>query len=129
MMEIQLNNFGEFHDNFLQREPDTRYYYRGVKLREYKLIPSAGRINENIVSYCDEKSIFSMFKNQSLSRLKFRPQNDWEWLAIAQHHGLPTRLLDWTSNPLIVLFFASQEESDEDINEFFGIYMFTKKQE
>ena len=87
----------------------------------HRLVPSVGRsehTSKDRNKY--EKSLFDMFCREARGYVDSLP-SDWEWLALAQHHGLPTRLLDWSNNPLVALYFAVEKDSDCD-GKLFALY-------
>jgi hypothetical protein len=96
-------------------EPRGRWVFRGHSDARFKLTPSVGRglhTSKSRDKY--EKSLFNSFCREARGYLTALPTNDWEWLSLAQHHGLPTRLLDWTHNPLAALYFAVEAYPDVD---------------
>jgi hypothetical protein len=88
--------------------------FRGQSQR-WPLVPDIGRppFLKQGVGYDHwvdfEEDLLNKFKKLSHPFITDRARSDWEWLYIARHHGLPTRLLDWSTNPLKGLFFAVQD--------------------
>jgi hypothetical protein len=103
-------------DEFLKRAlqyatSPGHWLFRGHKSRDWSLRPGIGRVTPLDGTPEDtERRLFLDFQRVARPYLHQTPSSAWEWLALAQHHGVPTRLLDWTSNPLAALYFAIEDE-------------------
>ena len=93
-------------------ESRGRWIFRGHSKEDYSLISYVGRADlepPNGDRLAFEKSLFDMFCREARMYADPLPPSNWERLALAQHHSLPTRLQDWTDNPLVALYFAVRE--------------------
>jgi hypothetical protein len=90
---------------------NSEAWYRGQSDAEWRLEPG---IHRGINSSKNECDLLVQFQQHAAGKVTQIQLDKWGWLTLAQHHTLPTRLLDWSTQPLIPLYFACQDALNAD---------------
>ena len=114
---VTVSSLGDLIDKVTPTEPDPRTgrrrdsgVYRGDGDASWPLLTSLDKLGGRGSPHSKaelEEHILRNFIRYSRPHFTTPPVNEWEVLVAAQHHGLPTRLLDWTYSPLVAAHFAT----------------------
>jgi hypothetical protein len=121
--EIRVETLGQLVDEITPREPDPvtgrrRYsgIFHGSTDASYPLLTSLDRLGGVTPPHTKadlEEHILRSFVRYSRPYLTNEPHSEWELLVVAQHHRVPTRLLDWSYSPLVAAHFATGSRHGE----------------
>lgn len=111
MKNFTIKNVSEFLD--IVRNSGFPLCHRG-QAQDWPLIPSIGRFETGMGMLSFEESLIERLQQYGYPFFKDNISSYSDWILHAQHYGLPTRLLDFTTNPLKGLYFAVEDESNTD---------------
>jgi hypothetical protein len=135
MEHVTIHAFSDFLDTikryqfeFGQQHGGNSFVFRGMRKETWPLLPSLFReydeprkssiVDASVsgrVYISNEFEILTHFIKEASGILPHIPQSDvLTWMQYAQHFGAPTRLMDFTTNPLIALYFCCEKETKED---------------
>jgi hypothetical protein len=120
MNEIRVTSWNELQDSIFADawRPDIQrfrspYAFRGLAMHAHGLETSLSRLGGHFADM--ERHLLRNFRKYASRRMVER-DSIWNWLALAKHHGLPTRLLDWSFSPFVAMHFltANMDLFDQD---------------
>lgn len=110
---------------FLNNPTANQFVYRGLCDQAYTLLPGIFRqqtdtvdghaiTNDTYLAWAKEKDLLKSFMHEASGTLKIPTDDLLHWAEYAQHYGVPTRFMDWSSNPLAALYFACRDKITTD---------------
>lgn len=112
MDEVRVESWSDLHDRLFEDSWQesigrfrSRFAFRGMACSGYGLETSLMRLGGEYARH--EGHLLRNFRKYA-RHPGLTADSTWNWLALAQHHGLPTRLLDWTFSPLVALHIATE---------------------
>jgi len=121
MNEIRISSWSELQDRLFEDSWNqqlsrfrSQFAFRGLSDAGYRLETTLTRLGGNFAKL--ERHLLRNFKKYA-HRNGVKPDSVWHWLSVAQHYGLPTRLLDWTHSPFFAMHFgtANLQHFDKDV--------------